>query len=154
MESIETPQEQVRVSLYLAEALETARRRSGIRSWAEVARRSGLGATPLSQLVTGKVHLSDVRLGTVVKLCAVLDVGIEQLVQIEPAPRQPQPRADRPINEHEFALAVRALTSAPLPAGWVGPTDEDLAESPPASAADLAARIEGRDTFQQRFGLR
>src|SRR5687768_12454883 len=116
-QSIETPQEQIRVSVRLDEALETARRRHGVASWAEVARRGGLGTTPLSQLVTGKVHLSDIRLGTLVKLCAALDVGIEDLVQIEPVSRRPQPQAHRPITDQEFAQAVETLAAAPLPPG-------------------------------------
>ncbi|MBI3972024.1 MAG: helix-turn-helix transcriptional regulator [Chloroflexi bacterium] len=153
-QSVETPEEVVRISIRLDEALEDARRRRGIRSWAEVARRSGLGPTPLSQLVTGKVNLSEVRLGTLAKLCAALDLGIDELVRIEPVSRVPQPRMDRPISDEEFARVVASLTTAPVPDGWTEPTEADLDETELASTAALAARFRGRDTLQQRFGLR
>ncbi|MBI3979544.1 MAG: helix-turn-helix transcriptional regulator [Chloroflexi bacterium] len=136
-ETVETPQGSVRVSL----RLEEARRRRGFKSWAEVARRGGIGATPLSHLVQGKVRLSEVRLGTLVKLAAAMGVGLDEIVDLDTSPIAPLPRGDRPITPAEFADAVRHIVSAPLPSDWTGPAEEDLAEVTPLSASGLQNRL-------------
>jgi transcriptional regulator with XRE-family HTH domain len=148
-ESIDVPGGQVRVSV----RLEEARRRRGIRSWAEVARRSGLRPTTLSRLVNGRIHLNDVRIGTLVRLCAVLGTGLDEIVHIERGEARVHPQAERPLRDDEFAAAVARAVTAPLPADWQGPVEEDLPEASPATTADLAARFRGQDNVQ-RFGLR
>ncbi|MBI2941405.1 MAG: helix-turn-helix transcriptional regulator [Chloroflexi bacterium] len=147
-ESIDLPGARLRVSM----CLEEARQRRGIRSWAEVARRSGLRPTTLSQLVNGKIHLSDVRMGTLVRLCAALDTSLDELVRIESAEPHLHPRADRPLRDDEFAALVARAVSAPLPDDWQGPTDVDLDDATATSTADLAARFRGQGSLQ-RFGL-
>jgi DNA-binding Xre family transcriptional regulator len=137
----------------VAVRLEEARRRRGIRSWAEVARLSGLHQNSISELTSGKVSLGDVRIRTLVKLCAALGVRLDELVEITPV--QPGPGAVEPqISQAEFAEAVAAVLAAPPPSDWVGPTEEDLDEAEPVSVEDLAARWRGRDGFQQRFERR
>lgn len=137
VETIGTPQGHVRVAIHLEEA----RRRRGFKSWAAVARRAGISPTPLSQLVRGRVRLSEVRVGTLAKLCAALGVGLDELVTLESVPSVPHPRGDRPIRPDEFADAVRLVVSTPLPADWSGPAEEDLVEATPLSVSGLRDRL-------------
>ncbi len=147
-ESVETPRGRLAVSLRLDEA----RRKRGFKSWAEVARRGGIRPTPLSHLVTGRVRLSDVRLGTLVKLCAALEVSLDELVSVDAADEAPRPRGDRPITGEEFASAVKQLLASPPPADWVGPTEDDLAEVTSISVSTLGKRLRRDRARLQKLG--
>ncbi len=126
-EIVETPE--ARVDLMLRD--DVAQSAKGARSWAEVARRSGLQATSISQLFSGKVRLSEVKLGTVAKLCAALGLEVGDLLRIDAEPRTPRVQTERPITTGEFAAAVRDILKAAPPADWIGPTEEDLNEVTP-----------------------
>lgn len=148
--AIETPGGQVRVVLRLDEV----RRRRGIPSWAEVARRCRIHPNALSALATGRVAVSEVRLGTLLKLCSGLNTSLDELVDVSPAPPAPHPRADRPMTQSEFAAAVAAILVAPPPSDWLDPSEDDFAEAEPVGVEDLAARWTGQDSLKRRFGLR
>lgn len=139
-EMVETPD--ALVELLFRE--EVARRAKGARSWADVARRSGLQATSISHLLAGKVRLADVRLGTVAKLCAALGVDVGDILSVETAPKGSFVRTDRPITPEEFATAVREILEEPsLPSDWTGPAEEDLGEVAPSRFAERLRRGRG-----------
>ncbi len=143
-EMVETPDAVVELSL----REEVARRAKGARSWADVARRSGLQPTSISHLLAGKVRLADVRLGTVARLCAALGVDVGDILSVETAPRGSFVRTDRPITAEEFALAVREIVEAPaLPLDWTGPIEEDLGEVTPSRFAEGLRR--GREAIRK-----
>ncbi len=143
-EMVETPNAVVELSL----REEVARRAKGARSWADVARRSGLQPTSISHLLAGKVRLADVRLGTVARLCAALGVDVGDILSVETAPRGSFVRMDRPITAEEFAAAVREIVEEPsLPSDWTGPSEEDLGEVAPSRFAERLRR--GREAVRK-----
>jgi DNA-binding Xre family transcriptional regulator len=143
-EMVETPDTLVELSL----REEVARQAKGARSWADVARRSGLQATSISHLLAGKVRLADVRLGTVAKLCAALGVDVGDILSVETAPKGSFVRTDRPITPEEFAAAVReTLEKASLPPDWTGPVEQDLGEVAPSRFAERFRR--GREAIRK-----
>ena len=142
-ETVETPGASVDLTLLD----DVARNAKGARSWAEVARRSGLQATSISHLFSGRVRLSEVKLGTMAKLCAALGVEMGELLRIDAGPKALRVRTDRHITNDEFAAAVHDIVEAVPPTDWIGPTEEDLDEVTPAQ---FAARLRQRHAASRK----